>query len=801
MILARASGPFQAVRITPDPARVRPGGKLRLHAHVAGLSAQHVVWHAPRGNGTISGSGLYTAPKTPGDYEVTAARHAAGLSPGAFGLASVQVGYQPPGPPTRVTAASGKTGTATIRWKAPADTGGAPLTGYTVTTMPGWEQYPVAAAATGITISGLAPGDSYTFTVAATGPGGDSVPSAPAGPVKVSGTPRASGTWTSPAEADPVESTDGLPLVYPGLSCVGQDWCMTASPFGIWVYPSGLGQSPYRVGFTLSRGYDYPTYISCASRGFCMLAQAQQAATWRNGKLAQRQVIPATSNGTFTTVSCASTAFCAAGTNTGHLYTWRSGTWRPAAAVFPGYVAGLSCASASYCVAVSADAASVWLGQSWSTPVKLGISDADSVSCPSAGWCQVTGAGGEVLPFTAGTPGPAHQLGTANMTAVSCTSASFCVTAAYTGGNTAVFYAWNGTSWNGGVTDDGFLGYSLTLSCASASYCAAIDAYGVGADSPAPAQAWNGPAFDMQSGNIGSISCASATQCAASDFPGNELTWSGSGWSFPQYVGVVLGPTVSCPDASFCASMSYGYFETWTPAAGWTGKSTALPSGADAVACASDRFCATYNAGSVYLWHGSSWSAAYRVDPAKELDSIACVSATWCMAASGTGKLYRWNGKSWPAVGAISGDAGNNVLLSCPTAGFCVAGTGNGLTATWNGSAWRAGPKFTGGPQITALSCVSSSYCVAALTGGPGAFVSTWLGAGWTAPRLVDPDNSITALSCPSTSFCAAGDWTGEMLEFSTSAVAAVAPGVAHGAGSPNGQPARRVAPGRLPRR
>jgi len=106
---------------------------------------------------------------------------------------------------------------------------------------------------------------------------------------------------------------------------------------------------------------------------------------------------------------------------------------------------------------------------------------------------------------------------------------------------------------------------------------------------------------------------------------------------------------------------------------------------------------------------------------------------------------------------------------------FCLAVGGAGGTQIWNGTSWRTAASFGGGIGFTAVSCVSSTYCVAALTGvstvnGSSTLVTgevtTWNGTSWSVPVLADPDNEIDGLSCPTTSFCAAGDRSGQVLEY-----------------------------------
>jgi Fibronectin type III domain len=175
--LAHAPGAFQGIVITPNPASVSRGGRLQLHATVEGAAAGEVTWKTPAGNGSISSTGLYTAPTTPGVYQVTATREAIGLNPGASGLLSIRVGAQPPGAPVNPAAASDSYGAATVTWQPPADNGGSAITGYTITAEPGGSTYAAPGTATTDTISNLAPGQTYSFTITAANTAGTSLAS------------------------------------------------------------------------------------------------------------------------------------------------------------------------------------------------------------------------------------------------------------------------------------------------------------------------------------------------------------------------------------------------------------------------------------------------------------------------------------------------------------------------------------------------------------------------------------------------------------------------------------------------
>jgi len=105
-----------------------------------------------------------------------------------------------PVPPTNVQARAGYR-SATITFTAPADDGGAPITGYEVFDADDHLVASAGADAASITVTGLTNGVTYTFTMRAKNAEGYSDPSAPSNPV----TPRAptSDGASSPAPAPP----------------------------------------------------------------------------------------------------------------------------------------------------------------------------------------------------------------------------------------------------------------------------------------------------------------------------------------------------------------------------------------------------------------------------------------------------------------------------------------------------------------------------------------------------------------------------------------------------------------------
>lgn len=213
-----------------------------------------VDWTAPAGNGGTVAS--YTAAVSPGGATCTVAAPTTscsftGLTNGTTYTVSVvatsDVGGSPaatatgtptdhlPGPPTAVTATATH-GQAAVGWTAPADDGGSPVTGYTVTATPddgGLPTRTCTAAGSPCTVTGLVDGAGYTVTVTAENVHGSGAASA--GVIAV---PYPSTVMTAGRLAVWLDGADGG-------SRFGDAGCGTPAgagqPLGCWADRSGNG--------------------------------------------------------------------------------------------------------------------------------------------------------------------------------------------------------------------------------------------------------------------------------------------------------------------------------------------------------------------------------------------------------------------------------------------------------------------------------------------------------------------------------------------------------------------------------
>ena len=143
----------------------------------------------PSGMTLSSGGVLSGTPTVTGTFPFTA--HATDVHgfTGSQAYSLTVNAITPPGAPTIGTASAGNA-QATVSFTAPANNGGATITGYTATSSPGG--LTGSCASSPCTITGLTNGTAYTFTVTATNSAGTGAPSAASNSV----TPKASQTIT-----------------------------------------------------------------------------------------------------------------------------------------------------------------------------------------------------------------------------------------------------------------------------------------------------------------------------------------------------------------------------------------------------------------------------------------------------------------------------------------------------------------------------------------------------------------------------------------------------------------------------
>jgi hypothetical protein len=275
---------------------------------------------------------------------------------------------------------------------------------------------------------------------------------------------------------------------------------------------------------------------------------------------------------------------------------------------------------------------------------------------------------------------PAKVTGVKRLLAVSCASRSFCMAV---GGGQAVAY--RSGKWRPPQTIDSHSGINdglVTVSCVSATFCAAGD--GVGNVFTYNGRSWSSPTSVATTG-LSRLSCATTQFCGAVDIVGDAILYDGSSWSSPRRIpGASQPQLISCPVFGFCMATDVGSSAYRLSAGQWVHAGTlrtSNPQGGSepdipsAVSCSGRHFCAALDDfGEAFTWNGSHWSRPHRFDAnlLAGSDAVSCRTKTACMAVDGNGVAASWNGTMWSRKQSI--DPGAGVMdVSCAAARFCVA--------------------------------------------------------------------------------------------------------------------------------
>jgi hypothetical protein len=459
-----------------------------------------------------------------------------------------------------------------------------------------------------------------------------------------------------------------------------------------------------------------------------------------------------------TSMSCASATLCLASTTSGRVSRYDGSTWSAPQSLFTGdEVIHISCGSATFCLAVTRLGDSrVFNGTSWSTHVGAGtvpILGTTTLSCGAPTLCLLGGTFDNKIHRFNGTAWSSISSPGGLIFALSCASATFCVAVDHL----TKAYRFNGAAWSTGTQ---LAGAVAGLSCSSSSFCLYRNDEGL-------YQRWTGAAWAAAqggagSGDGGSVSCLSSTFCIVGGQDGVGV-YNGTTWSAPGGLATGGGlQQADCVSTTSCASIGEdGYAATLTGTT-WSAEVAVDPAFGTptAVSCAAAPFCAVVsNTGAVVTRGASGWSLPHGLQRAVPMTAVSCASASFCVAIE-AGSAHTFNGTSWSAPVHLA-DSESLSFAFCPTTSFCLVSDGS-TYYTYNGTSWAAGASVedpsTGsvpsGP--ISMTCPSASYCAITRSGGQLEEWDGTPGAFWT--NVAPPGLSQPFVSCASASFCAAVD-------------------------------------------
>jgi hypothetical protein len=601
-----------------------------------------------------------------------------------------------------------------------------------------------------------------------------------------------------------------------GVSCTSATFCIAVgysnSSAGIAPLDEVWNGTAWKIQQTIALAHGGQLNgVSCTSATACVAVgysfttggRLALAEVWNGTAWGIRTTAPGPTTSDFTAVSCVAASACTAvgdrHSNNGTFTlaeSWNGSSWSvQATPTAAGTLNGVSCASASFCLAVGLlngrhkAIADAWDGTAWSAAQVApapnnSIDNLTGVSCTSATGCIAVGNYGtaNTLPMAeqwhgSGTamtlqqvPAPQSNLAI-SLGGVSCPSVSACTAAGDDGA--ALAEAWNGTSWSVQQisTPPGNASPALSaVSCASASACLAVGSYRSTQQLDVPfAEVWNGTSWSLrkvppspQGGDVlTGVSCFAPSACVAVGYRNSTTapstlaeTWNGTSWSIqqtPDQPGAVESVLsgVSCTSATACTAV------------GWY-----LPPGGS--------FTPRFSLAEA--WNGTSWSI--QPTPLQHskadhtLDGVSCTSATACTAVGHVGYqtlAEAWNGTSWSNQPTPHPEHGPDLLLgvSCTSASACIA-VGSAYDGTigevWDGTSWSIVP--TPGPHTVvplpsgSVSCTSASACTAVWASNYRTVAAGWNGTSWSPQGTASPAGStlhtLPSVSCVPAGLCVA---------------------------------------------
>jgi hypothetical protein len=493
---------------------------------------------------------------------------------------------------------------------------------------------------------------------------------------------------------------------------------------------------------------------------------------------------------------------------------WDGRRWTLLPSVPQVALGAVSCVSATRCTAVgfngNGPVADVLRGATQSIKAMAdpggepGSGNFPGLSCASATACVAVGSfyptsGGETAPLVErlirgtwsieATP-PASASGDLN--AISCVTGGGCTAVgefAATAAQVTWALHWNGATWTSQFPPDQGIPAAATLnavSCASTMSCTAVGQYTGLAGVQPLAVGWDGSRWSLQSaaavaGSSGSelngVACTAPSSCiAVGSGRGGPLAerWNGVSWTILPTPGL---PTGAVPGGGSLAAVSC------TSAVACTAVGQVMV--AAGVAPLAER------------WNGAAWALQSVPNPgpgSNQLNGVSCASAAACTAVgaftSGGRSLISqplamaWNGVAWSTQAAPS-PTGSGVFsgVSCSTPSACEAvgrnytnyGPPPPLADGWNGTSWSAQPipgphppyPIPGtDPELNGVSCVTADACAAvggaltigAFNGRPLAFIFN--GVAWgaqTLPNVAGATNAyLNGISCLPAGVCEA---------------------------------------------
>ncbi len=598
--------------------------------------------------------------------------------------------------------------------------------------------------------------------------------------------------WQTPATID---ASEGAPAV---LSCPDQK-CYAIDSFNNLLTRSGPTQPWTNAGNPISPGNTIDD-LSCATDTFCAAVDdAGRASTYNGTSWKQSASKTMYLGGPLKEVSCTSTTFCLALDSFSDYTLWNGTSWSnlraldgtlitrttpyPTNPVDPTLLSceGATDGTSASCATVDGnnhartfvhdpgDAPDAWSAVQFTDhgfPSALSCFDNNGFQCVLTD--SDSNGNARAFHLKANSWGTASPVATGfQISSVSCSQSSAVCRAVDNGGNV---YTLSTTGPWSSATPTGAGTNIYAISCGP-SYCFTSNRNSTTSTYTIGTSTWSAPTkiVDEHLG-ITSLACGDPSDCLASD--GGFVTVESAGtWAPPVDLGLAGDSLVStaCASGDFCMAATFGgKYVTDTAGALSAVQSSGLVF-LVALTCDTAGSCYAASSDAAYHWDSTNgWDTTPITVPISSGDSIvaiSCPDTAHCMIVTEDGDAFVMTGGATPVAVAPTGAAANEDVLralSCSSSTFCVAVGSGGYAYRWNGNSWTSSSNLTGGGQLNAVSCSTSKFCLAVGGSGDG---YNWTGSTWQASRT-DDAAPLYSVAASSDSIALAGDRFGRIVAF-----------------------------------
>jgi len=186
-------------------------------------------------------------------------------------------------------------------------------------------------------------------------------------------------------------------------------------------------------------------------------------------------------------------------------------------------------------------------------------------------------------------------------------------------------------------------------------------------------------------------------------------------------------------------------------------------------------------------YSGEQNSGALPVAPDTSENSNSSNSTTSSNTNLSSSSSIASNSGNRPTSGLNLIDANNGLnAISCSSTSFCMAADTSGNIFKFENGRWAESDQT--GDVLGEVTCLSTSFCATVGYGNEGGDVFMYNGSTWSGPDTIDPGYKLHSISCASASFCIAGAATNVFVysNRSWSQANPVDPGNTSGVGIPS---------------